>query len=220
MSSGTVRRHEQVRDSLAGTSKGWSVCAFPRAPSTFRPVRASASVSRTTPVCRAADWFVTLTVNSRTSPSRRNRGGLGWTMRSLVVTALPSKYPARSCLSCAKPRNRHSVSASGMVNSIFTSPCLLETRCGKKKAVSFKFLRADTWVRSGLGGWAAAPPLSSSLSASRPRSSLPSAFFAKSCTSGTPTAGATASSIMALSAGALGSARNRIAPPRARLRPY
>ena len=58
------------------------------------PVRALASVSRTLPVCRAADWLDTLTVNSSTSPSRRNRGGLGWTIRSLAVTTLSSRQPA------------------------------------------------------------------------------------------------------------------------------
>ena len=44
----------------------------------------------------AADWLVTLTVNSSTSPSRRNRGGLGWTIRSLAVTTLSCRKPLRS----------------------------------------------------------------------------------------------------------------------------
>ena len=44
--------------------------------------------------------------------------------------------------------NFHSVSASGMVNVIRTTPLLSETSCGKKKADSFKFFRAVTWLRS------------------------------------------------------------------------
>ena len=142
-------------------SNAWSGVAIAQAPR--RPAcrsRASANVSRTVPVCRSADWLVTLTVNSSTSPSRRNRGGFGWTIRSLAVTALSCSKPLRSCASWAKPRNFHSVSASGMVNSIFTSPSASAIRCGKKKAVSFRFLRAETLLRSGAGGRRrlAAPP--------------------------------------------------------------
>ena len=39
-----------------------------------------------------------------------------------------------------------------MVNSIFTWPSASESRCGKKKAVSLRFWRAETLLRSGPGG--------------------------------------------------------------------
>ena len=40
--------------------------------------------------------------------------------------------------------NFHDVNASGMVNSILTVPSSVDVRVGKKKAVSFKFLRGET----------------------------------------------------------------------------
>ena len=122
---------------------------LPRRSSIDLPVRASASVSRTVPVCCTSDWFDTLTVNSITSPSRKNRGGLGWTIRSLAVTTLSWREPLRRALSWAKPRNFHWVRASGMVNSSLTLPSASAIRCGKKKAVSLRFLRAETLLRSG-----------------------------------------------------------------------
>ena len=39
------------------------------------------------------------------------------------------------------------------MNSIFTTPLASESRCGKKKAVSFRFLRAETLLRSGCSSW-------------------------------------------------------------------
>ena len=50
---------------------------------------------------------------------------------------------------------RHLVSASGRVKVIRTTPLESEVNCGKKKAVSFRFLRAVTWLRSGFGPVAA-----------------------------------------------------------------
>src|ERR1035441_2349658 len=71
--------------------------------------------------------------------------------------------PLRIDRSCAKPRNRHLVSASGMVKVIRTTPLESEVNCGKKNAVSFRFLRAATLLKSGFGAegclaWATAPP--------------------------------------------------------------
>ena len=40
-------------------------------------------------------WFVTLTVNSSSSPSRKNRGGFGWTMRSLAVLPVGQQAAAK-----------------------------------------------------------------------------------------------------------------------------
>ena len=57
--------------------------------------------------------------------------------------------PLRRSRSWAMPMNRHVVSASGMVNSIRTTPSASATRCGKKNAVSFRFVRAATFDRSG-----------------------------------------------------------------------
>ena len=112
---------------------------------------ASLNESRTRPCWRAAVWFETFTVNSSVSPSRRNRGGFGCTIRSFAVTVLPSRKPERNWRSCAKPMNFHCVNASGIVNCIFTTPLLSASNCGKKNAVSFRLRRAATWERSGLG---------------------------------------------------------------------
>ncbi len=94
-SSGMVSRHEYVRDSMLGTSKSCSGDRLPKASSRDSRVRASDIKRPTLPVCRAADWLVTLTVNSMMSPSRTNRGGLGWTIRSFAVTVVPVKKPLR-----------------------------------------------------------------------------------------------------------------------------
>src|SRR2546430_15224407 len=40
-----------------------------------------------------------------------------------------------------------------MVKTIFTTPSLSESNCGKKNAVSLRFFRAETWLESGLD-WA------------------------------------------------------------------
>src|ERR1039458_1511808 len=55
---------------------------------------------------------------------------------------------------------RHFVSASGMVKIIRTTPLESEVNCGKKNAVSFRFLRAATLLKSGFGaaGCRLAPP--------------------------------------------------------------
>ena len=47
--------------------------------------------------------------------------------------------------------NRHFVSASGMVKVIRTTPLESEVNCGKKNAVSFRFLRAATLLKSLAG---------------------------------------------------------------------
>src|SRR6266581_805572 len=46
---------------------------------------------------------------------------------------------------------RHLVSASGMVKVMRTTPLESEVSCGKKNAVSLRFLRAVTAPRLGLG---------------------------------------------------------------------
>ena len=99
MSSGTDTFQEKVRDCLAGTSKAKSVTLFPRRESTRLLVRASLKVRRTAPFWIVGDWLDTLTVNSIISPSRRKRGGLGWTMMSLAVTMLSVRNPERISLS-------------------------------------------------------------------------------------------------------------------------
>jgi len=84
----------QAWDSFDGMSNFWSVAVLPNAASSGLPVRASANVRRTSPVCRVGDWLETLTVNSSTSPSRKNRGGLGSTIKSLAVTTFVLQEPA------------------------------------------------------------------------------------------------------------------------------
>ena len=157
--SGTVSAQEKLFDSFAEMSKLWSGTASPSAASTAFPVRASARLRRTLPTCRVADWLLTFTVNSSTSPSRKNRGGFGCTIKSLAVTTLSSSDPDRICLSWAKAWNFHFVRASGIVNSIRTVPDSSAIRCGKKNAVSRKFDRAATSDKSGpcVGGGAALP---------------------------------------------------------------
>src|SRR6185503_5766644 len=81
--------------------------------------------------------------------SRRKRGGVGCTMRSFAVTVLPSRKQDLHAVSCAKPRKRQVVSASGMVNCSFTTPLESASSWGKKNAVSLRFLRAETFARSG-----------------------------------------------------------------------
>ena len=108
MPSGTVSRHEKLRDSF-----GRDVERLVGRRVAQRGVDrlAGAGVGQRQPHrARLRAWptgCVTLTVNSSTSPSRRNRGGLGWTIRSLAVTTLSCRKPLRSSASWAKPRNFH-----------------------------------------------------------------------------------------------------------------
>ena len=153
-------RQAQLRDSLAGMSKSCSGLVLPSSLSAGWLLSAWLKVSCTLPRKGLSVWLDTLTVNSTVSPSRRNRGGFGCTMRSLAVTAWSSRQPLRTDWSWAKPRNRHFVSASGMVKVIRTTPLESEVNCGKKNAVSFRFLRAATLLKSGFGaaGCLVAPP--------------------------------------------------------------
>ena len=131
-----------------------SGCLLPSSSSAPASFRACLNVRRARPDCWRSDWLETLTVNSTTSPSLRNRGAFGCTIRSLAVTASAVMPPERNCGSCAKPRNFHRVRASGMVNCIRTTPFESAMSCGKKKAVSARFFRAATALRSATGAGA------------------------------------------------------------------
>ena len=91
LNSGTLIRQKKERDSPAGMSNARSASASPSAASMAFVVRASVKVSRTLPDCRVGDWLLTFTANSITSPSRRNRGGFGCTIRSFAVTTSPCR---------------------------------------------------------------------------------------------------------------------------------
>src|SRR5579863_1300040 len=66
-----------------------------------------------------------------------------------------SEYPKARSRVCASVIHFHCVSDSGMVNEKLTLPILSVVRSGKKKAVSWKFVR--TCTGGGAGGAAADP---------------------------------------------------------------
>ena len=85
-------------DSPAARSNG---CDCDVATSSFRPtpVRASVSSNRTWPVSRPVDLLLTFTGISTTSPSRRNRGTSGSTIRSLAAMHVSDSTPLRRAAS-------------------------------------------------------------------------------------------------------------------------
>ena len=103
------------------------------------------------------------------SPSRKNLGTIGSTIKSLADTQVSVITPDRSAASCASPLNCQVVSVSGTVNSIVRLPSLSDTKDGRKNAVSTRFFR-------GGGGAVAKPTTPGSLG---PRSIcfLPSSLF-------------------------------------------
>ena len=202
-------------DSPAARSK--ACCRGPSiSASRESPVRASASAKLTSPVNRPVEVLLTFTGICTTSPSRRNRGMSGSTIRSFVATQVSTKVPLRRAASWARPLNCQVVSVSGSVNSIVTIPSEPDTSVGRKKAVSARLVRG--------GGGASRPgplPESAGGRPSTPRRSAVSksalAFFrsARVCISiGIAPAGAAGmASAIIIASGPRRIRENRMPPP-------
>ena len=82
------------------------------------------------------------------SPSRKNRGAFGTTINSFCVTVSKVETFVCTSLVCASNCNFHRVKASGVVKLNDTFPSASVRNCGKKKAVSCRFLRILTVEKS------------------------------------------------------------------------
>ena len=170
MPSATRTRKTTGFDCPAASSKGCSAGVSRRA---WResPVRASKSSRRTFPASAPVERLPTFTGISITSPSRRNRGTTGSTMRSLAATAVSRSVPERRLASWASDLNCQVVSVSGRVNSIVTLPSSLLVRAGRKNAVSTRFFRGGGGAAAAVFAAGGGPPPSptAAKSISRPR---------------------------------------------------
>ena len=81
---------------------------------------------------------MTTTFRSARSPSRRNRGTYGRTIRSLTLRASFCTEPAFRSFVTAWTQTFHDVTESGTVNSIEAEPSAPVRSCGFQKAVSEK----------------------------------------------------------------------------------
>ncbi len=75
------------------------------------------------------------------SPWRKKRGALGMTINSFWVTVSNWVTALSKVLVCANNCSFHWVKASGVLKLKLTLPASSVCNCGKKKAVSCKFLR-------------------------------------------------------------------------------
>ena len=144
-------------DSPAARSKGSS-----RGPSTRLSresfVRASVSENVTRPASRPVEVLLTFTGICTTSPSRRNRGTTGSTIRDFADTQLSRIRPLRRLASWASPLSCQVVSVSGSVNSIVMLPSLSDASIGRKNAVSTRFFRGGGAAAAAVAVWPAGSP--------------------------------------------------------------
>ena len=143
----------------AGTVKYCCGKIFLNQPSTGLLVAASNNSNCDVPVISLAVKFTIFAENSIRSPSLKKRGAFGWTINCFCVTVVLLLTALASSFVCASTCSFHCVSASGMVKENSTLPAASVFKCGKKKAVSLKFLRSftsaelsdtfDCWILSG-----------------------------------------------------------------------
>ena len=157
MPSATLTVNTTGFDSPAARSKA---CARGPSMSASREsfVRASNRASVTVPASRPVDVLLSFTGIRTTSPSRRNRGTTGSTMRSFADTHASAITPLRRLASWASPLNCQVVSVSGSVNSIVSVPSLSEDSVGRKNAVSTRFFRGGGAAAGVAAGGSPAPP--------------------------------------------------------------
>ena len=93
-------------------------------------VVASNIISCAAPVKSLSDKLVTLAVKVIVSPSRKNRGAFGVTIRSFCVTSSFSVKPYFKSFVWANPNIFQRVSASGMVKLTSISPLASVCRSG------------------------------------------------------------------------------------------
>ncbi len=101
---------------------GGTCAARPKAGARFSPVAGSVISSVTSPASGAVPALLTMTRRSALSPSRKNRGRYGRTMRSLTVFVSASSVPPARSRVTPWTKTRQLVTESGTTNSIVAVP--------------------------------------------------------------------------------------------------
>ena len=114
-------------------------------------VLASKSCNSTCPVSSWSVIFTILVASSSLSPSFKNLGMAGCTIKSFCVTISFWDNAIASSRVWAKAWNFQRVTDSGILKLNSMVPFLSVLSCGKKKAVSLKLRRGTTLVSFKLG---------------------------------------------------------------------